>query len=287
MQRFVKILVRVLNVIVGIALIAGGYVYVASERMVAKMYEAPLTTFTSPHDAGSIEQGKRLATIYGCNNCHGPLLNGTVMFDEPGIARISAPNLTRVLRDYSDAELERVVRRGVKKNGTSTWIMPSQMFSHLTDEDLGRIIAYVRSVPARDGVEAEVSMRALGRIGIVSGKFTPVAEQIVANARADSPNRADPLSHGKYLVMTACTECHGARLEGSEFVKAPSLLVAAAYSKEDFARLMRTGVGIGNRKLGLMAEMGQVRFSSFTDSEVEAVRTYLEAFVKQGGTRLP
>jgi len=287
MQRLGKLLARALGLIVAIGLIAAGYVYVASERRVATIYDVPLSRFSAPHDAASIAAGKRLATIYGCNNCHGALLNGTVMFDEPGIARISAPNLTRIIRDYSDPELERVIRRGVKKDGKSTWIMPSQMFSHLTDDDLGRIIAYIRTATPRDGVDAELSMRALGRIGIVTNKFQPVATQIATNARANTPNRRDPMSHGKYLVMTACTECHGAKLEGSEIVKAPSLLVTAAYSKEDFARLMRTGMGVGNRKLGLMTEVGQVRFSSFTDKEVEAVRTYLEAFVKQGGTRLP
>ena len=165
--------------------------------------------------------------------------------------------------------------------------MPAQMFSHLNDDDLGKIIAYVRSVPALDGVEPELTIRTLGRIGIVTDKFQPVATQIDASARIALPNHTDPLARGRYLVMTACTECHGAKLEGLDIVKAPSLLVAAAYSKNDFAKLMRTGVGVGDHKLGLMAEVAQMRFSAFTDAEVDAVRTYLDAFVKQGGTRLP
>lgn len=46
-------------------------------------------------------------------------------------------------------------------------------------------------------------------------------------------------------------------------------------------------MGIGNRNLGLMTEVGQARFSSFTDTEVSAIRVYLDAFVKQGGKALP
>ena len=193
----------------------------------------------------------------------------------------------RIAKEYSDGELERLIRHGIKRDDTSTWIMPAPMFSYLTDDDLGSIIAYVRSVPAVDGVERELTIRPLGRIGIVARKFQPVAMHVPADDKRDAPDRADPMSHGKYLVMTACTECHGARLEGSDVVKAPSLMVAAAYSKDDFARLMRTGVGVGDRHLGLMTKAAQGRFASLTTEEIDAVRTYLEAFVKQGGTALP
>jgi cytochrome c553 len=287
MKRLLKIVAMVSGVFAGIAVCAAAYVYVASERVIERTYDVALTSFRAPTDPLSIESGRRLATIYGCNNCHAAAMNGTVLYDEPGIARISAPNVSRIVKEYSDAELERLIRHGVKRDGTSTWIMPAPMFSHLTDEDLGNIIAYVRTTPPIDGVERELTIRPLGRIGIVMNKFRPLATEVAAERTASAPDRADPMSHGKYLVMTACTECHGAKLEGSDIVKAPSLLVAAAYSKEQFAQLMRTGTGIGNRQLGLMSEVGQVRFSSFTDAEVDAVRTYLEAFVKQGGTALP
>jgi len=38
---------------------------------------------------------------------------------------------------------------------------------------------------------------------------------------------------------------------------------------------MRTGIGIGNRKLGLMTEVGETRFPRMTDEEVNAMRDYL------------
>jgi cytochrome c553 len=91
------------------------------------------------------------------------------------------------------------------------------------------------------------------------------------------------------MVMTACTECHGQKLEGRTIgaFKTPSLAIAAAYSANDFSTLMRTGVGLGGRNLGLMTEMGQIRFVNFSDQEVRAIRSYLSLFVQQGGIEPP
>jgi hypothetical protein len=82
--------------------------------------------------------------------------------------------------------------------------MPSQMYAHLSDADLAAVISYVRSVPERDGIEPELILRPLARIRILTGQFAPVATQIDARPIRDiNPN--DPLAHGRYLVMTACT----------------------------------------------------------------------------------
>jgi cytochrome c553 len=204
------------------------------------------------------------------------------MFDKPGVARIPAPNLTRLLKQYTDAELERLLRHGVKQDGTSLWIMPSYMFGHLTDEDLAAVVAFVRSKPERDGVDAGVSIGALGRLGVVMGTFKPAAAEIEPNVQRQAPDVSDPISHGRYLVMNACTECHGRKLEGWEFIKSPSLAIAAAYSEADLAKLLRTGVALGDRKLDLMSKISPVRFSTLSDVEVSAIHTYLNAFARSG-----
>jgi hypothetical protein len=46
-------------------------------------------------------------------------MEGAVVMDEPWLARIVAGNLTHVARDHSDAELERVIRGGIRKDGRS------------------------------------------------------------------------------------------------------------------------------------------------------------------------
>jgi cytochrome c553 len=230
-----------------------------------------------PHDAESIAKGKRLATIYGCfNSCHGDRMQGMKLYDEPGIARVNAPNLTRIVREYTDAQLERVIRHGVKRDGTSTWIMPSPMFSHMSDEDLGNVIAFLRSSPVLDGPGRDVSIRYLGRIGIVAGQFKPLASTIEhGEHHPAAADHSDPMTFGRYVVMNTCTECHGQKLQGDGFVKAPSLVVSAGYSEHAFRHLMKTGIGIGGRTLGLMTEVSETRFANFTEEELQAVQTYL------------
>lgn len=270
-----------------IVICAAAYVMIVSERVIARTYDTPVSSFKAPDDADSIATGRRLATIYGCNDCHGPDLGGATKFDLPNIIRISAPNLTQAAHEYSDGELERVIRHGVRRDGSSTWVMPAQMFSHLSDADLGAIIAYVRSMPLREGSNDEVTIRALGRVGLVTRKFLPVAEQVATAPPSRVAATDDPLAPGRYLVMTACTECHGPDLHGSDIAHAPNLIVAGAYSDEDFEQLLRTGTGSGNRELGLMGEVARARFSALSLAEVQAIRAYLVEFVRQGGGTLP
>lgn len=287
MNRFVKVLGLAAGGLVALAAVAFLYVFIASERVAARTYDVPLSNFSARTDAEAVRRGERIATIVGCTNCHGAELQGVVFYDEPNIARITAPNLTKVVPEYSDAELARLLRHGVKRDGTAAWIMPSAMFSHLSDADLEAVIAYVRSKPARDGVAPEVTMRALGRVGVATKRFTPAVTEIEATRSRAAPDQADPISYGRYLVMNACTECHGQQLQGSEFLKAPSLLVAAAYSETDLANLLRNGVALGERKLGLMSKVSPARFATLTDDEIHAIRAYLSAFVQQGGAALP
>ena len=288
MKRILKALGLLVCSALASALLAVVYVFIASERVAARTYDVPLSSFEAPSDPEAVRKGERLATIVGCNDCHGARLEGAVMHDEPYLARIAAPNLTRIVPQYTDAELERLLRHGVKRDGTSAWVMPSAMFTHLSDEDVAAIIAYVRSQPLRDGgVTDGVTMRALARLGVATEKFKPEAALIDGTEQRTAPDHSDPLSLGRYLVLNACTECHGQQLQGTEFAHAPSLLVAAAYSEADLAKLLRTGVALGDRQLGLMSRISPARFANLTDEEIHGIRTYLSAFVQQGGTALP
>ena len=287
MKSFLKWLGIIAGSLLGIVILVAGYIFMASETVIARSYDVPLMSFHAPSDAASVSRGERIAKISGCSNCHGEHLEGTVMFDEPNVARVNAPNLTTLAAQYSDADFERLLRRGVRPDGKSVWIMPSAMYSHLTDEDLGALIAWVRSKPLREGVGRERTMRTLGRVGIVTDKFKPAAVEVPADLKRSAPDYSDPISHGRYLVMTACTECHGQKLEGNDYLRAPNLLIAAAYSDTDFTRLMRTGRGLGDRDLGLMTGVAEARFSTFTDQEVQAIRAYLAAYARTGGSSLP
>jgi mono/diheme cytochrome c family protein len=271
-MRIIKIIGLVLGALI---LAAWGVLYAGSEYKMNRKYEVPLSDFVLPDDPGVLAEGERLARIRGCIGCHGANLEGAVFFDQPWLARIVTPDLTRMAAEYSDAELERVIRKGVRRDGRSVWAMPSPMYAHLADEDLGAMLAYIRSVPAQNGFATEFKLRLFGRIGVLSGEFPPLAEEIDPGLSPVAPDRNDPLALGRYLAMTSCSECHGGELRGSPQGDTPSLAMVAAYSPENFVRLMREGVALGERELPMMSGVSRYRFSHFTDAEIGALHSYL------------
>ena len=260
------------------------FIYMTTEPLIRKTYVVPLTAIPVPTDPDSVAEGKRLATIRGCfDGCHGPGIQGGLLYDVPWVTRLVAPNLTQVAASHSDAELERVIRHGVRQNGKSVWAMPSSMFHHLSDEDLGRIIAFLRSVQPSEGPATEARVGPLWRLelmqwqlGLKQEVYLPLAEEI----RRDAPWIKEDIelalrNRGRYLAVTICSECHGMKLHGDIEGSTPNLAIVAAYSEEDFFRLMKTATPLGGRELGLMGMVARERFVHLTDDEVRALYSYL------------
>lgn len=266
---------------VALAVVAYAVLHIGTETILRRGYEAPLSTFAAPTDPALLAEGERLSHIHGCTGCHGAQLEGGVVIDRPWMGRVVAANLTRVAQEQSDAELERVIRRGVRINGRSVWMMPSPMYAHLSDEDLGSIIVYMRSVPASEGPDSAIELRLLGRVAVMLGQLSPLVSEVDTTAERRAPDREDAMDHGRYLAMTACSECHGEKLLG-DGMGSPPLTMALAYTPENFTRLMREGVALGDRELPMMSGVARRRFSHFTDSEVEAVHTYLSGLATAG-----
>ena len=214
-RRLLRVLGIILAVLVGLAGLAAAYVYVASERVIHRKYEVPLADIEVPSDSASIAEGRRLAKIRGCFGCHGGELEGEVFRDDFSEGRIVAPNLTRVAHEYSTAELARVIRYGVRPSGEGVQVMPSPMFYHLSDADLGRLIAFLRSAPRVEGLAYEFRPSPRVRWEMAAGEWWPWPEHILQmGPRMPAPDPADTLAVGAYLAKTACTECHGDELEG-------------------------------------------------------------------------
>jgi cytochrome c553 len=269
----------VIGGLLGLAIVGCALVYALSERIVRRTYDVPIVALTVPTDPQSIREGGRLATIRGCfADCHGKEAEGRVMFDDPKIARVVAPNLTAAVRRYTDAQIAAIVRNGVRPDGRSVVIMPSEAFSGMTDADLGRTIAFLRSLPPVAGPGPDVSMGPLGRLGLVTGQFHTVAE-LVATAVPPPPAANAEQELGRYLAGTVCAECHGTSLRGDsnpDFTS-PDLRVVASYSAEAFTRLLRTGIALGDRDPGVMGEQARRNLSHLTDPEIAALYSYLHA----------
>jgi len=278
MKRILYWLRLALLSVVLVFVVAGAIVYLLSERLLRQTYAVAGVEVEVPGDSQSVSEGHRLALVRGCSGgCHGATVEGGVFIDNPLLARLVAPNLTAAVRRYSNAELERIIRRGVRPDGVSVIGMPSEMFTGLTDEDLGDILAYLRSVPPRSGPAPARRLGPVARLAFVAGKLRPAAELVRRATLLTNiwPHDGDSTVRGAYLARTSCTECHGLDLRGSD--PAPDLRIAAGYSFEAFSGLMRRGEGLGNRELPLMSSVARQRFSHFTDQELRELYVYLIA----------
>lgn len=258
--------------LVSILVLAFLVVYGVSEYRLRQTFDVAATPIIIPADFASRAHGQQIYATRGCEGCHGEGMKGKVFFDEKNIARLVAPNVPKVIRGYTDAELARLLRHGIRPNGRGVAVMPSSMFYYLDDQDVGALIAHLRSLPVKPDTLPPTDIRILARVGLLTGQYKLEPLTITHDAPRP-PKGPDPAALGRYVAMSACTECHGMKLEGAP--DTPALSIVAGYSAAEFAKLMREGVPRDGRKLDLMAEVARGRFSHFTDEEVSGLHAYL------------
>lgn len=266
-----------LGSLAGLVIIAYAVVYVLSERVLQRTYDIPVDAISIPADAASIVEGRRLAIIHGCfDGCHGRLAEGVIFLDDPMLGILNAPNLTAAVRKYSSSQLTVIIRHGLRPDGRSMLVMPSEGFIALNDRDLGCILAFLKNLPAVDGPGPRFTPGPIARIGLAIGKFKTAAQFIAETAPPPDAN-SDEAAYGRYLARTTCPQCHGADLRGTsnpEFTS-PDLRVVAAYSPEAFTLLLRQGTALGGRKVATMGAWARDHFSHYTDAEIAALYSYL------------
>ncbi len=90
----------------------------------------------------------------------------------------------------------------------------------------------------------------------------------------------DAAARGRYVAQVACGHCHSPDLRGAsnpEFTS-PSLAVVAGYTREQFGALLKTGIAVGGREVGLMSQTARANLAHLTDAEVDDLYAYLRAF---------
>jgi cytochrome c553 len=280
MRKFFKWMGLVVAGLLCVVVLAIAWVYFASERELGRQYVAERVMAPDlPTDAMEIAEGRRIASLAGCTHCHGENLAGALVDDIPNLVRLVASNASARLPKYSDAQLATMLRTGVKPDGTSVIFMPAEMFRHFNDQDLARLIAWLRTVPVTEpGVQEKTEVRIVGRALLAAGVIQAPAHAIQTLPPASPGLEAiDPLSRGRYLTMSFCSECHGQKLEGFEPIHAPPLSVVKGYSLEQFSRLLHEGLPPGDRDLRIMGPTARARFVNFTADEVAAVHAFLQA----------
>lgn len=229
---------------------------------------------------GNPVEGLRIATRIGCNGCHASNGAGQVFIEEAGEMRIVAPNLTERRKLYDDEGIAALLRQGKTHDGHRPLGMPIKMYQYLSDQEILDITAWLRALPEVDNPDLPKGMLSEEiRKQLKDGTF-PFDDDLpdpIVHSTATVPT--ETLALGKHLAMTSCPECHAPDLNGFPGDDAPSLIVAKAYSAENFARLMKTGILSNGKesKSGLMTAMGQKRFHVMTDTEVKALKAYLDS----------
>jgi mono/diheme cytochrome c family protein len=113
-----------------------------------------------------VKHGFYLATIGHCMECHTPFVpgggrdfknsmgKGGAEFPGPwGVvkSRNITSSKTAGIGDWTDAEIKEAIIHGKRKDGTKlTGPMGFQYYAHMADADLDAVIAYLRTVPAKD-----------------------------------------------------------------------------------------------------------------------------------------
>ncbi len=267
----------------GLALVFTLYAYVNATSGMSQLFDVPLESIEVPVGAEAVAEGERLATIRGCFWCHGKSLEGQKYFAEANRGIIAvAPDLTRKIHEYTPAEFARAVRHGVRPDGTSVQpAMPAFAFYHMSNADMGAIIAFIQSLPKQDGYPGQFHLLPVGWFRWAAGDLPPLAATLIDHdaPRLDPAVSGSQVDRGRYLAESICTECHGDN--GRIRVPiTPDLQTAAAYTREDFFRLMRTGTPRGDRKIDYhMVDVSLYRYNRLTDIEVDALHAYFRSML--------
>ena len=239
-----------------------------------------------PTDTEAITRGEHLAVISSCNGCHAPDFSGAPLQDGAPIGYIPAPNLTPggIGGDYTDADWELAIRHGIAPDGRTLVIMPSYHYDSYSDEDLGALIAYLKSVPAASDDLGTRNITFPGTIifGVMGYSQWGATAVDHANISGTAPTMGETAEYGEYLVnIASCGSCHAENLAGNSDPNAgpigPNITMGGelqGWSKEDFQALMRTGTKPTGTQIS--DEMPWRAYSTMSDEELGAIWLHLQ-----------
>lgn len=293
MRTFLRWTVRIVLSLLGLICLGLGVVYIVSGSKLDKEFDTASESVPVPSDAASIAEGKYLATAIGkCVHCHGGDFGGKAFVEEPILATMAGSNLTggegSATKAFTTEDWVRAIRFGVKKDGHGIPIMPSEEYWHFSDDELGKLIAYIKSLPPVDRPAPEQSYGPMGRVLFVAGALPLFpTEKIDRSAkRAPAPPKGPTAARGRYLALTGgCHGCHGADLKGGVSFGDPSWPLPAnltmhedglgGRSEKDFFAALKTGL----RKDGGQMDPTHMPWDMtalMTDDDIRALWAYIQ-----------
>lgn len=301
MKKVLKWVGIVLGGMVGLIAVAAITLYVIGSARLSKTYDIRAEAIAIPNDEAALARGRHLAeAVAFCTACHGEDLGGDVQDDDPMVFTFAPPNLTAgrggVGVTFSEADYVRAIRHGVNPQGRGLLIMHSDAYHNLSAEDLGAVIAFVKSMPLVDKEVARTRVAPLGRIFVALGMFDVetvplIPAEVIDHAApfVDAPAPGLTAEYGEYLMsISLCRMCHGPDLAGAPSLEpgmppGPNIAAHAAsggWTEEEFAAVLRSGVTPSGRTLN-PEHMPWDLTTRLTDEEIAALWLYLQTLPPQ------
>lgn len=257
MKKLMKWLGFALAGLVGLVVVGALAAYVSSNAKLQKTFTVSPRPVAIPTGADAIARGRHIAETRGCNECHGKDYAGNKVIDDPAMGRLHGANLTRGrgsrVGSFSDVDWVRAIRHGVGPDGRGLYLMPSEEYAHFTDEDLGALVAFLKSLPAVDRDRVPVTLGPVSRVLLATGKIKLAAEVIDhAHEQPKALVKEPTATYGRYLA-NGCIGCHGPNLSGGKIDIGPPDWPHAAnltphpdghlakWTEADFIAALRTG----------------------------------------------
>ena len=300
LKRFLKWFGLIAGGLIGAALVSLVVLFLIGSRKINRTYDVEIASIVVPTGAESVAKGKHFVEALGaCQVCHGQDLGGPSIYEcgdmpclgfsnDSAFGNVFPKNLTSGLGGtggvFTDEDYVRAIRHGISQDHKALVMMPSDNYNRISDEDLGNIIAYLKTLPPVDNDQAEVELAPVGRIlTAFLGGLLPASQIDHEAARPPSPEAGVTVEYGRYL-SGVCSVCHGDNLSGGEVpsgdrVRAPNITKDGApgnWTESQFTTTIRSGMTPEGNLLDPRF-MPWNRFNAMADDELSALWLYLQS----------
>lgn len=275
-----------------ILLVAGWILLNKANQKMEKVYQVEPAMIVIPDDSASLAHGRTWAMVL-CAHCHGADFSGGLFFDEPEFGSAYTVNLTKgkegIGSSYADIDWVRAIKHGVKPNGQGIFVMPSVDLNKMSDEDLGELIAYIKTIPPVDSEPYKApQLTVLAKILMATGALGDIYAAEIIDHDAVSPYAPPELptaEYGSYLVdVFGCRLCHGQNLNGGKDPDptapfGPNLTKAGHlgnWSNEQFIATLRTGYTPEGKSLDINF-MPWTGLAAMPDDNLTAIYNFLQS----------
>ncbi|MDB5656301.1 MAG: hypothetical protein JWQ94_3914 [Tardiphaga sp.] len=260
-----------------------------------------------------VERGRYLSVLGDCAGCHtapgGASFAGGLALDTP-FGKLVAPNITpdreTGIGNMTDDEFVSVLHEGRGHNGRRLYpAMPYPAYTKMTEDDVRDMRSYFRTLaPVHNEVVSNqlpfplnirLAMAFWNWINFIPGRYQP------------DPQKSAEWNRGAYIVQgpAHCGTCHtpktllggdknlvalnGATLQGwfAPNITPDNYTGIGAWSKDDIAQYLKTGVNSFTMASGPMSEAITHSTSQMTDADIMAIATYLKDSGPAGNAAKP